>query len=128
MDTIKTYLTKYREVISYLFWGVMTTVVSWGSYSIFVLLLQRQTQSVTLTGIDTSSIVVAIANVLSWICAVIFAYITNKLWVFQSKSFQVSVVLPELAKFLSARIVTGLLEIFAAVSYTHLTLPTMAVV
>jgi len=90
---------KHWEIISYLFWGGMTTLVSWGSYSIFVSILGDKEWNV------------AVANVLSWICAVVFAYVTNKLWVFDSKSWNVKVILPELIKFLSARVVTGIFEI-----------------
>lgn len=91
----------YQEAIDYLFWGGMTTVVSWGSYSLFVLLLQ---------GLDS---VVFWANVLSWVCAVLFAFITNKLWVFQSKSWAADILFPELTKFLSSRVATGVFEMIA---------------
>lgn len=91
----------YQEAIDYLFWGGMTTVVSWGSYSLFVLLLQ---------GVDS---VVFWANICSWVCAVLFAFITNKLWVFQSKSWAADILFPELTKFLSSRIATGVFEMIA---------------
>ena len=94
----------YQEAIDYLFWGGMTTVVSWGSYSLFVLLLQ---------GLDS---VVFWANVLSWVCAVLFAFITNKLWVFQSKSWAADILFPELTKFLSSRVATGVFELIAVPS------------
>lgn len=91
----------YQEAIDYLFWGGMTTVVSWGSYSLFVLLLQ---------GLDS---VVFWANILSWVCAVLFAFITNKLWVFNSKSWATGILFPELTKFLSSRVATGVFEMIA---------------
>lgn len=91
----------YQEAIDYLFWGGMTTVVSWGSYSLFVLLLQ---------GLDS---VVFWANILSWVCAVLFAFITNKLWVFNSKSWAAGILFPELTKFLSSRVATGVFEMIA---------------
>lgn len=87
----------YKEAIDYLFWGGMTTVVSWGSYSLFVLLG---------TGVFWG-------NVLSWVCAVLFAFVTNKLWVFNSKSWEGSVLFPELTKFLSSRVATGIFEMIA---------------
>ena len=87
----------YKEAIDYLFWGGMTTVVSWGSYSLFVLLGAS----------------VFWGNVGSWICAVSFAFVTNKLWVFQSKSWAGSVLIPELGKFLSSRVATGVFEMVA---------------
>lgn len=95
MKQIREFLQAHREIISYLFWGVMTTVVSWGTYSLFVLLLKS----------------VGIANALSWVCAVLFAFVTNKLWVFQSSGWSLPVVLPEIWKFFASRIATGVLEI-----------------
>ena len=87
----------YREAIDYLFWGVMTTAVSWVSYSLFVLLGAS----------------VFWGNAGSWVCAVSFAFVTNKLWVFRSKSWAGAIVLPELGKFLSSRVATGVFEVIA---------------
>ena len=87
----------YKEAIDYLFWGGMTTVVSWGTYSLFVLLGAS----------------IFWGNALSWVCAVLFAFVTNKLWVFQSKSWEGSVLFPELGKFLSSRVATGIFEMIA---------------
>ncbi len=101
MKKIVALLHRYREVLAYLFWGGMTTLVSWGSYALFAVLFQGL--SATATG--------TIANVLSWICAVIFAFVTNKLWVFESKSWAAGVWVLEFGTFLSARVVTGVLEI-----------------
>jgi len=97
---------KYREIISYLFWGVMTTLVSWATYALFELIFHNIRGE--LFGVALS---IQLANVLSWVCAVLFAYVTNKLWVFGSKSWEPSVVWPELLKFLSARAATGVLEV-----------------
>lgn len=110
MDKLKQWMKQYREVVSYLFWGVMTTVVSWVSYSVFALVFKGQVSMVQLFGMEMS-MVVLIANILSWICAIAFAFVVNKIWVFQSKSWKKSVWISELWKFLSARIVTGILEI-----------------
>lgn len=87
----------YKEAIDYLFWGGMTTVVSWGTYSLFVLLGAS----------------VFWGNAGSWVCAVAFAFVTNKLWVFRSKSWEGSVLFPELSKFLSSRVATGIFEMAA---------------
>lgn len=112
MKRIINIIRKYKEAISYLFWGVMTTVVSWASYSVFALIFKGQVSVVHLFDMEMS-MVVLIANVLSWICAIIFAFVVNKLWVFGSKSWKKSVWISELWKFISARIVTGILEIVA---------------
>lgn len=95
----------HKQPIDYLFWGGMTTLVSWGSYSLFVLSLQSQALS--------DSALVFWANCGSWVCAVLFAFVTNKLWVFNSKSWAGQVVLGEFTKFTSSRLVTGAFEMIA---------------
>lgn len=112
MKTMIRFVKQYREIISYLFWGVMTTVVSWATYSIFIILLQDVEYMISLMGLQLP-LTVLISNVLSWICAVLFAFVTNKIWVFQSKEWKQQVWIPELGKFVSARVVTGILEMVA---------------
>lgn len=104
------FIRKYKEVIAYLFWGVMTTLVSWGAYSVFASLFRNQINEFSIIGMKIS-VVVLVSNVLSWVCAVLFAFITNKLWVFQSKSWSRMVLLSEFSKFLTTRLLTGVLEI-----------------
>ena len=104
-------LHKYREIISYLFWGVMTTLVNWISYSLFVKFLQTS-KVITILSF-TVSLNIALANILSWFFAVSFAFVTNKIFVFQSRSWKSNIFWPELWKFFSARIVTGIIEIIA---------------
>jgi len=101
---------KYKEYVLYLVFGGLTTVVSWGSYSIFTLLFRNITAQLGIFGLKIS-VQILLANVLSWILAVLFAFVTNKLWVFESKSWRGKVVLPELAKFVGARLLTGVIEI-----------------
>ena len=99
---------KYREQISYLFWGGMTTLVSYASYFIFARLF---------------SLDPLIANVLSWICAVAFAFVVNKIFVFRSASWSPAVFLSELWKFVSARIFSFVLEMaimFVFVKLLHM--------
>ena len=91
---MKKLLTK--EILMYLIFGVFTTVVSWGTYTVFV---------------NVCKMSVFWANFVSWICAVTFAYITNKLWVFESKSWEAEFVIKEAASFFASRGVTGVIEI-----------------
>lgn len=85
-----------KEILMYLIFGVLTTVVSWGTYTVFVNLCNMS---------------VFWANLVSWVCAVTFAYITNKLWVFDSKSWKVKFVVKEAVSFFASRGVTGVIEI-----------------
>ena len=87
-------MRKWKEVFLYVLFGVLTTVVSWISYTLFINL-----------GWNLN-----LANILSWILAVAFAFFTNKLWVFDSKTWKLSVLLREAGTFLSARLATGVLE------------------
>lgn len=91
-----------KEVISYLFFGVLTTVVSWVSYALFVKVLG-------VSGPD-DTLKISVCNVLSWIAAVLFAYITNKIFVFESRSFKPSVLGKELVSFVGSRLLTGVIE------------------
>lgn len=106
MKTIKELFIKYKEIIMYLIMGGATTVVNWGVYAGSVSLLSGWEAS-----LGTFKMNVLVANVLAWVIAVIFAYVTNKIFVFESYSWKLSFVLKELSLFVTARLVTGLLEI-----------------
>ncbi len=83
------------EIIRYLIMGGLTTVVSWGSYALFAKVCGWS---------------ITAANIVSWICAVVFAYLTNKVWVFHSYSWKPAFILKEAALFISARLITGVIE------------------
>lgn len=95
METLKNLYFKYKEIINYLIFGALTTAVSWGTYSLFV------------KGFDLS---ITVGNVLSWICAVLFAFVTNKLFVFESKSWAPTTAAREFFSFIGARLFTGVIE------------------
>lgn len=108
---MKNLVVKYREIISYVFWGGMTTLVSWLTYGIFVAIIHISYDLKFLSLHMSADIL--LSNLLSWVCAISFAFVTNKMWVFCSKSWKKSVVWPELYRFVSARIATGIIEIIA---------------
>lgn len=86
------------ETISYLFFGVLTTVVSLVSYWFIVYSMVDNAQP--------NGMQIQIATVGSWILAVAFAYITNKLFVFKSKSFEKKILLKEAISFVGARLLS----------------------
>lgn len=87
----------YREIIRYLIVGVLTTVVSLGVY-----------YGLTMTFLDPDNAVqLQIANVVSWIAAVTFAYFANRKYVFRSENRN---ILQEAAAFFAARIGTLLMD------------------
>lgn len=92
---IKELFNKYKELIMYGIMGVLSTIINIITFAICEKLF----------GINA-----LISNIIAWIAAVIFAYITNKLFVFESKSFRKDVLLKEITSFTSARIFSLLLE------------------
>lgn len=98
------------EILSYLFFGVMTTVVNFVVFYISDKILGNTSLAdFSLFGRDFRVTLEDVSTVIAWIFAVLFAYVTNKLWVFESKSRKPSVVIRELASFFGARIVSFVL-------------------
>ncbi len=93
---IKIY-NKYKEIINYLICGLITTIVSLISYYFLVYTILNPNVSIELQ----------IANIISWIIGVIVAYITNRKYVFASKSTNIK---KELSSFTISRISTLLLD------------------
>lgn len=91
-----------REIVSYVFFGVLTTVISIGTFAIFDKLLGEE----ILLGKQNY----LLANVISWVFAVLFAFITNKIWVFKSRTWKTSMVAKELLSFITARIVSLIID------------------
>ena len=83
---------KYKEAINYLFWGFASFLFNMG---VFYLLNK-------ICGVNALA-----ANIIAWILCVILVYITNRLFVFESKNKK---ILAEFLKFMSARVGTLLLE------------------
>ena len=110
MSKVLDLIKKYEEVIRYLIIGVLTTVVSLIVY-----------YGCTLTFLDPKdALQLQIANIISWIISVAFAYITNRVFVFKSKSKD---ILKEVISFTGARVVTLLMDMaimFIFVTLLHL--------
>ena len=100
---------KYEEVISYLIFGGLTTVVSFITYFLFSRLF--------FTG--GTQLDIQISNVLSWVCAVTFAYITNRIFVFKSKN-KGQEQLKELISFIGARVFSLVVDIACMFLLTEL--------
>lgn len=84
---------KYKEIINYLIFGVLTTVVSLATKYILLFTILDASNALQLQ----------IAVVVSWVVACLFAYITNRIWVFESKENN---IIKEMAKFFMARLAT----------------------
>ena len=89
---IRKIIETYREIISYLFFGVCTTGVNFVIYFACTNLF------------DINYLV---SNALSWMGAVAFAYVTNRIWVFQSKNTGFHAILKEMTTFVGCRLLSG---------------------
>lgn len=97
MDRLNKILRKYGDVLVYLVFGVLTTAVNYVVYLPCYNLLHMSA---------------AVSNVIAWVFAVAFAYLTNKPFVFKSYDWSTKTVVPELTKFVMTRIGSGVLETF----------------
>ena len=96
MEKLKGLFLKYKEQILYVFFGGLTTIINWGAYALCYNVLGVS---------NVPSVIIA------WILGVAFAFVTNKIWVFESRSFDTKTVLRELWTFVAARLATGLLDL-----------------
>lgn len=87
---------KYKEIIRYGVAGVATTVINIAVYKVCY---------------DTLGISNVPSNVLAWMLSVLFAFITNKIWVFESKSLELTLLIKETIAFFGCRLATGVLDL-----------------
>ena len=97
IDKVIKLYKKYEEIINYLIVGGLTTVVSLGTYYLCVYTFLNPDNALQLQ----------IANIISWICAVTFAYFTNRTFVFKSKRTD---KLKEAISFYGSRVATLLMD------------------
>jgi putative flippase GtrA len=98
MTKIKQLFCKYRELIVYTIFGAMTAAVNLVAFYLLEAVFGNGKSSYLLN------------NVWAWLAAVIFAYVTNKLFVFESRSWAAKVVSKELVEFFGARIFSFVVE------------------
>ena len=95
LSKIRDLIKKYWDILSYLFFGVLTTVVNYVVY---------------LPCYNCLGFSAVVSNGIAWVVAVAFAYLTNKPFVFRSHDWSAKTVIPELSKFVGCRIGSGLAE------------------
>ena len=88
-------LKKYEDILTYLFFGVLTTAVNYLVY---------------LPCFNLLHLCAAVSNAVAWAFAVAFAYLTNKPFVFKSHDWSAKTVVPELTKFVMTRVGSGAAE------------------
>ena len=85
-----------KEIFSYAFWGIITTVINLAAYSLFRI---------------NNIISVQIATALAWFVSVLAAFITNKFFVFKSSGTSFAVLFKEGGLFFLSRIFSGVLDV-----------------
>ena len=95
IQKIRALIVKYWDILIYLVFGVLTTVVNYAVY---------------LPVYNFCGISAAVSNMIAWVVAVIFAFLTNKPFVFHSYDWSAKTVVPELIKFVSCRLASGVME------------------
>lgn len=95
IQKLRSIIVKYWDILTYLVFGVLTTVVNYAVY---------------LPVYNFCGISAAVSNMIAWVVAVIFAFLTNKPFVFHSHDWSVKTVVPELIKFVSCRLASGVME------------------
>ena len=93
---IKQLWEKYKHIIAYLFWGVVTTIINLAVFQILSYGIHWNYQ---------------LANVIAWFVSVLVAYFTNKVWVFGSHYTTVSDFLVEMLRFFFYRALTLVIDI-----------------
>lgn len=118
MEKIKSLFAKYKEIIMYIIFGVLTTLVNWVVYTVLIKIFGGAAESQEILfnlfgrNITMKVFYIFIANFVAWVAGVVFAFVTNKIWVFESKSWRFGLVMKELWLFILARLITGVLEWF----------------
>lgn len=124
MEKMKDFCKKHREILMYLLFGVLTTAVGWIVYFAVLWALKavlglpvEDTSSAKYLGAYTA------AQVIQWVAAVLFAFFTNRKWVFTDADKAVSVPI-QLAKFSAGRVLTFFIDylvtLFAAIGLAAL--------
>ena len=112
-NSIEALFTKYKEIVLYLFFGVLATVVSIGSFTVLY---------------DVALLNEHLANIISWVLAVSFAFMTNRTWVFVdavkiNKSF-----IKQMIEFFSGRVLSlAVEEVFILVFVSMLSFNAFAI-
>ncbi|MBQ7957544.1 MAG: GtrA family protein [Clostridia bacterium] len=96
MKKIRDLIIKYKELILYVFFGGLTTLVNFAAFKFFNVVLGEERY--------------LISNVIAWFVSVVFAYITNKLFVFESRTWQTKKICKEIFSFFTARVFSFIIE------------------
>ena len=96
MELVIKLMKKYKSFIAYAVYGVFTTIVNILTYNYCYYRV----------GINNT-----ISNIIAWVLAVTFAFLTNKAWVFESRSWKWGILRREIPAFITCRLATGVMDL-----------------
>lgn len=96
MKLLKSLFLKYRELILYVFFGGLTTLVNWAGYWLLA---------------DVFRVPYLWATAIAQVLSILFAYVTNRIWVFESKAKGFSAVFWEMVRFFGCRAASFVLDL-----------------
>ena len=102
IEKIKELYRKHKEKLLYLIFGGLTTLVDWTiSFSLYYLWGDQ---------IEVNPLLVHTADVIAWVSAVVFAYVTNRIWVFESRTKGLASMIREIVSFAGGRGLTFFMQ------------------
>lgn len=99
MELIKNYYEKYKEVIKYLIFGVLTTFVNYVVYYTLIFAIGTSEGAIGFT-----------CNFFATVVSILFAYVTNRKFVFESKANDKKEILKEMTSFFSCRVFSMVID------------------
>lgn len=96
MERFRTLFFKYKELILYVFFGGLTTLVNWGGYWLLA---------------DVFHVPYLWATAIAQIASILFAYVTNRIWVFESKAKGAGPIFWEMVRFFGCRAASFVLDL-----------------
>lgn len=96
MKVLKSLFLKYKELILYVFFGGLTTLVNWAGYWLLA---------------DVFHVPYLWATAIAQVLSILFAYVTNRIWVFESKAKGFSAVFWEMVRFFGCRAASFVLDL-----------------
>lgn len=98
------------EIVSYLVFGVLTTAVNFATYMLLGIFAGENYEEKVLFSIGSFDFqLILLMNGIAWVASVLFAFVTNKLFVFESSSWKMNVLLKEIISFFGARVLSFIL-------------------
>lgn len=92
----KKYIEPYKDLLAYIFWGVITTIINLAAYHLLF---------------NIAHLDYYVSNVIAWIITIIAAYLSNRKYVFHSKAKGIEEITSEVLKFTASRLASFFMEI-----------------